>query len=286
MESPFQPLPDKFIPQTLIAFLRFCALHPLICVLSCLLTLAPIVIAPTLPTFFTMLYNGVLSVPSHMFLTAIIGTSTWNYLASNQTKIQDSPSNLYASFSMLTSFIREHYSHPNSPFKWASVVPKLLMFCLPFYALISVISPSAEPQPPATTLNDILTENLLFIPLLGLGGAALFTSAQITAASLFKWKKTGGFILAAMLFPVLKDPTISQKTQEEILRLNSAKQLALLFSLWAIIRIPLSLIGASTLVDAFAFSALVHASLGGTLSPSKATETQHTPPNVQPQPAL
>lgn len=285
MDSPFQPLPDKFIPQTLIAFLRFCALHPFLCVFSCLFTLAPIVLAPTLPTFLTLTYNGILSIPYHMFITALIGTPIWSYLSSNQTKNQDSPHNLYASFLLLTAFIREHYSHPDSPFQWATVIPRLLMFCLPFFAIISVLSPSEEPPPLSYPLNDILIENFLFMPLLAMGWAGLFSSIAITRASIYRWKKAGGFILCAMLFPVLKDPTISQKTQEEILRLNSANQLAQLLTLWVVIRIPLSLIGANTLVDAFAFAALVHASLGGNLSPSKATQKQ-TSINAQPQPSL
>ena len=69
----------------------------------------------------------------------------------------------------------------------------------------------------------------------------------------------------------------------DILKLNTYRHLMTAFYLWITIRLLFAPLGLASLIDAYAFSALLHASLGGRLQ----LATKKTPPlsNLEPTPA-
>lgn len=76
-----------------------------------------------------------------------------------------------------------------------------------------------------------------------------------------------------MLLPVLKDSGLPFLLYVDIIEKNSSSILRRAFALWYVFHVAASLVGLAPVVDGFAFAALVHASMGGSLRSATSTET-------------
>lgn len=267
-----QPLTLSFLPDAVKSFVKFMALHPILVLFSVLLTSTPPLLFLYTSSSVRGSWHSIAGIFVEVAITLFISPLAFEFLQTQ--KNSEKISAITHTLRTTLQFLRHNALPIGSPLQWPVFLCLTVLTQLALTAFSQLLTSSPTPWQPQSILIAILTTNFLTAmstPLLLLTGGILLLVPLQALTELWHYplkqgkprNLLGTALLLFYLTPLLRNSTTAQRHSLQLLEINNLYHLNMLFFAWNALRILAAPLALAPLLDAFAFAALLHASLGG-----------------------